>query len=203
MTGKVEAVFEAATPQELSERYDDLAESYDDELASEVGPQHAVEVLARYAGLEAAILDAGCGTGRVGQLLHERGYRKLEGLDISPGMLEKARETNCYRALYQQALGETLTLPAGAFDAVVGVGVFLRGHAPSTSFNELIRVAKPGGHIIFTLRPEFYAATDFKDKMAALTDAGLWTLVETSEPFNARYKAFPDINLQVWVYRVS
>lgn len=204
MMSKVEAVFEAQTPQELSERYDDLAESYEDELASEVGPEHTIEVLVRYVETEAAILDAGCGTGKVGQMLYERGYRKLEGLDLSPGMLQEARKKRCYRALYQQALGgEPLTLLTASFDAVVCVGVFLRGHAPSSSFDELIRVTKPGGYIIFTLRPEFYAATDFKDKMAAMTDAGLWALVETGGPFNACYKTFPDINLQVWVYKVN
>lgn len=203
MMSKVEAVFEANTPQELSQRYDDLAESYDDELATEVSPEHALEVLVRYVRIDATILDAGCGTGKVGQMLYERGYRKLEGLDISPGMLQEARKKRCYNALHQQALGEPLTLLTASFDAVVCVGVFLRSHAPSSSFDELTRVTKPGGHIIFTLRPEFYAITDFKNKLASMTDARLWTWIETGEPFNARYKAFPDINLQVWVYRVN
>jgi SAM-dependent methyltransferase len=203
MTSKVARVFEANTPQELAERYDDLAESYDDELATDVSPQRAVEVLVRYVASEARILDAGCGTGKVGQILHDRGYRNLEGSDISPGMLREARKKNCYVALHQQALGETLAFPTGAFDAVVSVGLFLRGHAPSRSFDELIRITRPGGHIIFTLRPEFYAASDFKDKMEALVDAGRWCWVETGEPFNAGFKEFPDINLQVWVYRVN
>lgn len=203
MTSKVARVFEANTPQELAERYDDLAESYDDELATDVSPQRAVEVLVRYVVSEARILDAGCGTGKVGQILHDRGYRNLEGSDISPEMLREARKKNCYVALHQQVLGETLAFPTGAFDAVVSVGVFLRGHAPSSSFDELIRITRPGGHIIFTLRPEFYAATDFKDKMGALADAGRWRWVETGEPFEAGFKEFPDINLQVWVYRVN
>lgn len=202
MTSKVGAVFEANTPQELAERYDDLAGSYDDELATDVSPQRAVEVLVRYVAIEARILDAGCGTGKIGQLLYERGNRKLEGLDISPAMLQEARKKRCYTALYQEALGGTLALPTAAFDAVVCVGVFVRGHAPSSSFDDLIRVTRPGGHIIFTLRPEFYAGTDFKDKMATLTDVGRWRWVETGEPFDTSIKDFPGINLQVWVYEV-
>jgi hypothetical protein len=39
--------------------------------------------------------------------------------------------------------------------------------------------------------------------MEALVDAGRWCWVETGEPFNAGFKEFPDINLQVWVYRVN
>lgn len=202
MTSKVGAVFEANTPQELAERYDDLAESYDDELATDVSPQRAVELLVRYVASEARILDAGCGTGKVGQMLYDRSYCNLEGLDLSRGMLREARKKNCYVALHQQVLGEHLAFPTGAFDAVLSVGVFVHGHAPSSSFDDLTRVTRPGGHIIFTLRPEFYAATDFKDKMAALTDAGRWRWVETGEPFDAGFKEFPGINLQVWVYEV-
>ena len=82
------------------------------------------------------------------------------------------------------------------------VGVFVRGHASSRAFAELIRITKPGGYIIFTLRPEFYVATDFKATMRSLAEAGRWRLVETTEPFDGRYKHFPGINLQVWVYEV-
>src|SRR5208337_360260 len=103
---------------------------------------------------------------------------------------------------HQQTLGEPLDFPSATFDAVMVVGVFARAHAPSRSLAELIRITKPGGFVIFTLRPEFFVATDFKDTMAQLADSGRWRLVETTEPFDGRYKEFPGINLQVWVYEV-
>lgn len=56
--------------------------------------------------------------------------------------------------------------------------------------------------MIFTLRPEFYVATDFKDAMASHTASGHWRLLETTEPFDGRYKHFPGISLQVWVYEI-
>jgi amino acid adenylation domain-containing protein len=203
MSAKVHEVFEARTPTELAARYDEWAASYEGDMGDHGGPLEAVEALARYVPVEGRILDAGCGTGITGALLSDRGYRHLEGLDISEGMLREAGKKGCYTALHRQALGETLDFPAATFDAVLVVGVFARSHAPSRSLAELVRVTKPGGHIIFTLRPEFYLATDFKDTMASLAEAHRWRLEETTEPFDGRYKEFPGIRLQVWIYKVA
>ncbi len=202
MTSKVAAVFEAQTPEVLAQRYDDLALSYDHALSTDVSPQRAVDVLARHCARDDRILDAGCGTGKVGEILHASGYQNLEGLDISSGMLDEARKKDCYVALHQQDLGGALGFSEGTFDAVVSVGVFVRSHAPSSSLDELTRITRPGGHVIFTLRPEFYVASDFRDKMAALTSVGRWRRVETGEPFSAGFKEYPDVSLQVWVYQV-
>jgi SAM-dependent methyltransferase len=202
MSSRVEAVFEAQNPQELAARYDEWAASYEDDMDDHGGPQEAAEVLTRYVAPDARILDAGCGTGLAGQILAARGYRQLEGLDLSAGMLREAGHKGCYTALHQQTLGEALDFPSAIFDVVLSIGVFVRAHAPSRSLAELIRITKPGGYVIFTLRPEFYIATDFKATMTALAEAGRWCLVETTEPFDARYKHSPGITMQVWVYEV-
>lgn len=202
MMSRVEAVFAAQNPQELAARYDAWAASYEEDMDDHGGPQEAAEVSTRYVAPEARILDAGCGTGLVGQILAARGYHQLEGLDLSAGMLREAGHKGCYTALHQQTLGDALNFPSATFDAVLSVGVFARAHAPSRSLAELVRITKPGGYIIFTLRPEFYVATDFKATMTALGDAGQWRLVETTEPFDGRYQHFPGIHLQVWVYEV-
>ena len=202
MMSRVEAVFAAQNPQELAAHYDAWAASYEEDMDDHGGPQEAAEVLTRYVAPDARILDTGCGTGLVGQILAARGYHQLEGLDLSAGMLREAGHKGCYTALHQQTLGDALNFPTATFDAVLSVGVFARAHAPSRSLAELVRITKPGGYIIFTLRPEFYVATDFKATMTALADAGRWRLVETTEPFDGRYKHFPGIHLQVWVYEV-
>ena len=161
MTSRVEAVFAAQNPQELAACYDAWAASYEEDMDEHGGPQEATEVLTRYVTPDARILDAGCGTGLAGQILAARGYRQLEGLDLSAGMLREAGHKGCYITLHQQTLGDVLDFPSATFDAVLSVGVFARAHAPSRSLAELIRITKPGGYIIFTLRPEFYIATDF------------------------------------------
>jgi SAM-dependent methyltransferase len=203
VTPKVFSVFEAQNAEELAARYDEWSAHYEEDMDDHGGPIEAAAVVARYVDRGARILDAGCGTGLPGKLLAERGYRHLEGLDLSAGMLREAGKKGCYEALHQQTLGETLTFPAGSFDAVLSVGVFARAHAPARSFEELIRITRPGGYIIFTLRPEFYVATDFKATMTALAESGKWSWVETTEPFDGRFQHFPGISLQVWVYRVG
>ena len=43
------------------------------------------------------MLDAGSGTGGGGELLFQRGYLNLTGMDISSGMLTEAKEKNIYK----------------------------------------------------------------------------------------------------------
>ena len=202
MSGKVHEVFEAKSPQEMAARYDEWAGSYEDDLGDHGGPKEAADSVLRYVPKTGRILDAGCGTGLVGQLLSERGFVHVEGFDMSKGMLEHAAAKKCYAELHLGVLGEPLAFPTGSFDGIVSVGVFVRAHAPSRSFHELARITKPGGHIVFTLRPEFYLATDFKETIAELSAKGVWRVLETSEPFDGRYTEFPGIHLQVWVCEV-
>ncbi|HVP99465.1 MAG TPA: SAM-dependent methyltransferase, partial [Roseiarcus sp.] len=60
---------------------------------------------------------------------------------------------------------------------------FTTGHAPPSSFDELIRVTQPGGALIFTLATSAYDAGGFKEKLEGLESAGRWRLVEATAPF--------------------
>jgi SAM-dependent methyltransferase len=119
-------------------------------------------------------------------------------------MLAEARKKNVYTVLYQQILGESLDIfSTNTFDAIVGVGIFTPGHAPSSAFDELVRITKPGGYIIFTMRPDYYESSDFKEKLPALERTGQWKQVEITEPFQVMPKGEPDVYLQVRVYQVN
>src|SRR5579859_5287630 len=137
-------VFASQNPEELASRYDEWAAAYEDDMGDHGGPAETVAVVARYVSPEARILDAGCGTGLVGQILAARGFTHLDGLDLSAGMLREAAKKGCYTVLHRQALGEPLDLPSAEYDAVMAVGVFARAHAPSRSLLELIRITRPG-----------------------------------------------------------
>ena len=102
-TDTVHLVYSSKNNQELAERYDEWAKEYDGDLLPEnyTGPEPAVDILVKYVFKEAKILDAGAGTGLVGQLLDQRGYRNLEAMDISAGMLEEAEKKQVYTALHQ------------------------------------------------------------------------------------------------------
>ena len=202
----VQWVYSSRNNQELQERYDGWARSYDADLALEfgwIGPQRAVETLARYVGRDATVLDAGAGTGLVGELLSRLGYTDLVAIDLSPGMLEQAGKKNVYRDYFQMVMGEPLSFADGSFGAVVSVGVLTLGHAPASCLDELIRVTKPGGYIIFTLRPDVYENEGFKEKQTTLEAAGKWKLEEMGEKFRPLPKGEPDVYHQVWVYRAN
>jgi SAM-dependent methyltransferase len=98
-------------------------------------------------------------------------------------------------------LGETLDFPDSVFDAVVCVGVFTFGHAPASSLDELVRITRPKGHVIFLHRSDANEALGFKAKQKELENAGKWKLVELSDSHKAYSKKVSDIPHQVWVYQ--
>jgi SAM-dependent methyltransferase len=202
---RVQWIYSSRDNRELAERYDQWARDYDADLEEGfgwLGPQRAVDFLVRYVSREATILDAGAGTGLVGELLAKQGYNNMVAMDISQGMLEEARKKNVYREFHQMVMGEPLDYPADSFDAIISVGVLTVGHAPASSLDELIRITKPGGYIVFSLRPDVYRDSGFKEKQSALESAGRWRLVEASEEFQPLPKGEPDVYHQVWVYQV-
>ena len=191
--------------QELSERYNQWAKNYEADLERDyeyIGPQRAADFLARYVPKDARILDAGAGTGLVGEVLAKLGYRDLVAMDLSEGMLEEARKKNVYREFHQMVMGESLGFADNSFDAVVSVGVLTVAHAPASSLDELVRITKPGGYIVFTLRPDAYETHGFKGKQENLEAEGKWKLAEVSEKFQALPKGETDLYHHVWVYEV-
>jgi predicted TPR repeat methyltransferase len=205
-TFDLQSVFNAEDNQEVAELYDASAEDYERRILSWGYSTHAVAAwfFGRYVKPEdgAAVLDAGVGTGLMGDILAPLGYRDLVGNDISTNMLELARKKGAYKDLHQMELGKQLDLPTDAFSAVVATGVFAAGHAPPESFDELIRVTRPGGHMIFSVRTDVYEEGGFKEKQEALEREGRWQLLEMSEPFShVRYED-PELKVRVFAYQV-
>lgn len=203
---RVQWIYSSKDNKELSERYDQWARDYDsdlDEAFGWLGPQRAVDFFVKYVPKNARVLDAGAGTGLVGILLARLHYKNLVAMDLSRGMLDEARKKDAYREFHQMVMGETLDYPTDSFDAVVSVGVMTVGHAPAGSLDELVRVTKPGGYIVYSLRPDVYRENGFKEKQDALESAGKWKLVEASEEFQPLPKGEPDVYHQVWTYQVN
>lgn len=203
---RVQWIYSSRNNQELAERYDQWAKDYDQDLEQDfewLGPQRAAEVFARYVPKDSRILDAGAGTGLVGKFLWEKGYRRIIAMDLSSGMLAEARKKNVYQEFHQMVMGEPLGFETDSFDAVVSVGVLTVGHAPASSLDELVRITRPGGYVVFSLRPDVYETAGFKEKQAALESQGKWRLVEESEKFQPLPKGEPEVYHQVWVYQVD
>jgi predicted TPR repeat methyltransferase len=172
----------ATSTAELMDAYREWADTYDRDLLDAMGyvaPALAGEALERYLeDRRKTVLDVGCGTGIVGEILHGRGYRKLDGLDYSRDMLRKAAEKGVYRELLQADLRKAIDIPTNRYDAIISVGTFTIGHVGPDAFRELIRITKPDGVICATVRMEAWISERFRDVMAAMENEGLWQLEE-------------------------
>ena len=203
---RVQWVYSSKDNRELEERYDQWARDYDSDLITEFeyhSPRRAAEVLAAHVPRNARILDAGAGTGLVGEILASMGYQRMVAMDLSQGMLEEARKKGVYESFHQMVMGETLDYETGSFDAVITVGVLTVGHAPASSLDELVRVTRPNGHIVFSLRPDVHENNGFRERQDELESQGKWQLVERTEEFRPMPKGEPEVTHRVWVYRVA
>jgi SAM-dependent methyltransferase len=63
------------------------------------------------------VADFACGTGRIGAWMKARGVETIDGIDLTPGMLERARAREIYRSLAVADVGAT-GLATGAYALV-------------------------------------------------------------------------------------
>jgi predicted TPR repeat methyltransferase len=186
-TDKLHRAYHAENPQETAEVYDDWAEDYEQHMKN-VGYTHPAMVAAMVARhvppTQEQVLDAGAGTGVLGEILTALGYPNIVGLDASEGMLKIADLKNNYLELTHQFLGQTLTFDDDAFALVVSSGVFTQGHAPLEGLDELVRVTRCGGHLVFSIA-RTYLDGPFEQKRQQLEQANLWRLVGHSERYNS------------------
>ena len=98
------------------------------------------------------LLDAGVGTGIVGELLAIVGYNAIDGIDISQGMLDKAAEKSLYADLRVADINQPLALGSDSYRAVISSGVFTTGHVGSEGLGQLLAVCEAGGHVVITVK---------------------------------------------------
>ena len=190
---------------ELRAEYERIASVYDHELAGPTdytSPAAVADVCGRLLTRDARILDVGAGTGLLGAALAEVGFTHLDALDLSPAMLAEAERKEIYRALAEGRLGAPLPYDTGAYDGVVAAGVLTTGHAPASCLDELVRITRAGGRVVFTLRSD-RTPPGFDEKIAELSEAGAWSLVEQGDEFQAMPTSEPEVLVRVWALVVS
>ena len=145
----------------------------------------AVTLLQRYADIDGStILDAGCGTGLVGEVLAKAGVSDLFGVDYSQGMLDKANDKGVYQSLAKIDLNKEVPIASASYDAITCIGTFTSTHVVPEALRELVRLTRSGGFVVFTVRDDYWEATKFVDLLIELHSERLVCIEEIRvEPY--------------------
>lgn len=183
--------------------FDQYADRFDAALLGDLGyrgpgllRQAVEEVMGSGGGW--AVLDAGCGTGLVGEVLRPLAVR-LDGIDLSPRMIDKAADRGLYDDL---RVGDLVTELQGRpqhYDLIAAGDVFVYLGDLTVPLHMTARALKPGGAVAFSveradsgirLGPHLRYAHGEDALRAAAAQADLsvallradWTRLEAGEP---------------------
>jgi ubiquinone/menaquinone biosynthesis C-methylase UbiE len=94
------------------------------------------------------ILDLGCGDGLDMQILKEKGYNNIMGVDISPTLVKLATVNNPGVRVVR-ASADKLPFKNGCFDVVVADSMVYHLAGNTTAIREIRRVLTPTGRFCF------------------------------------------------------
>ena len=95
------------------------------------------------------LLDVGCGTGPMIELLVEEYPGKhFTGLDLTPRMIEVANAKELPGTQFLVGDAESMPFDDASFDAVICANSFHHYPNPQAFFNEVARVLRPGGKLV-------------------------------------------------------
>jgi predicted TPR repeat methyltransferase len=134
--------------------FDSYADGFDEHLVDVLryrAPQALADAL-RASGRAPwqSALDLGCGTGLAGVALRPL-VARLEGVDLSPTMLARARRRGIYDSLVQADVAAHLQATPGGHDLVVATDVFIYIGDLAPVFGGVRRVLGPGGVFAFSV----------------------------------------------------
>jgi ubiquinone/menaquinone biosynthesis C-methylase UbiE len=147
------------------------------------------------------VADLGCGTGRTAAWLKSQGAGEIDGVDVTPEMLERAGAKGSHRRLVEADVSATGLEPA-AYDLAVTSLVDEHLATLDPLYREAFRLVRPGGqYVLVAFHPQFMMISGMpthytnaagehiaitthlhllSDHVAAALGAG-WTLAEMHE----------------------
>jgi predicted TPR repeat methyltransferase len=96
------------------------------------------------------VLDAGCGSGVIGALIGRR-VARMDGVDLSAGLIERARAAGFYRNLDQDDLVHFMATHPNAYDVVTSSAVLVHFGDLEPAFAAVAETLRDAGLFIFTL----------------------------------------------------
>jgi predicted TPR repeat methyltransferase len=165
----------AMSPSYVRALFDQYAPRFDGALVEGLayrGPERLLDAVVRARPLSPAaqfdtMLDLGCGTGLAGAAFRPR-VRHLTGVDLSPGMIARARAKGIYDRLETGELMEFLAAErAGCrcYDLVIAADVFVYLFDLAPVARAAADVLSPGGLFAFTVETHGGAGVELGEKL--------------------------------------
>lgn len=176
----VEDAYVKKTPAQNRDLYERWASTYESGFINNRGyvyHERVAQVFVDHGG-QGPVLDIGCGTGIVGEALAALGVAAIDGVDITPAMLERAKAKTIsdgpvYRELLEADLTQTLDIASGSYAGVISVGTFTVGHVGPEAIDELVRVGRSGAIYALGINRAHFTERGFDTKLDAIVAAGL------------------------------
>ena len=170
----LDVAYALQSPDDNRLLYADWAKTYDCDFAENTGYALPIRVADAFAAKlngsqNGRILDVGAGTGLVGQRLNSHDYSNIDGLDISPEMLEVARAKGCYENMIEGDLLSKLLIPDNTYNYIISAGTFTHGHVGASALDELLRISKPGALFCIAINSTYFSSTGFEKKFHQLS----------------------------------
>ena len=168
----LKTVYSETSSSKLNKHYKNWANLYDTDMSSwgYAYPLQLNKILTNKLKLKKTIkiLDAGCGTGYVAEVLSKLNYKNITGIDFSEEMLAIARSKKIYKKLMYQSLNEKIELRSKQFELIVCTGVLTSGHVGPSAMHELVRILKPQGFFICSIAESVYKKNGFEKEIKNL-----------------------------------
>ena len=201
---RVDWVIRAPTNAEMRKRYDVWAAQYDADIGSfedYLAPIETAKVARDYLDPQSRIMDAGAGTGLVGEALANEGFSNLVAIDYSERMLDIARGKGLYAEIHQCDLNQPTAFDDNAFDGVVSCGTTTQ--MPSVSLREFVRLVRPGGRIVFAVVLEGWEDKGWAGILSDLASAGRASVIHKGPPFQPMPTTEPQFSCEVWAIEIA
>lgn len=174
----------SADVDDVSRYYDEWAQRYDRDLVdwAYVAPDVASSYLVTHGSKTGSVLDAGCGTGLVGQSLRRAGFTgSLTGIDVSAESLRRAEQTSAYDVTSAADLQRSLDFDDDTFDGLICVGVMTYVPDVGGCWREFCRIVRAGGVVVITQREDLWGERRCAQVIDELAAEGRWRPIEVTE----------------------
>jgi len=148
-------------PETTVKFYDSWSEKYDEDLVvigNYTGHTKCVEAFLKLnLDHSVQILDLAAGTGLLGSEIVKHGYEHVDAIDSSLGMLNKAKKQGIYKNYIHAVVDKLGSIPVNneTYDILLMSNGFAPGQIYPSSLPEILRVCRPGGYILWTMKDGF------------------------------------------------